>query len=460
MIGPANCHEARPQQPELERQHRARHRADGEQNRAALRPALGELEIDVVARAPPPPLGQHHQQRHRDADLGEHDVEAERQRHLRAGGEQVGHGVVINRDPAAVRSPRVDTIVTLRTCALHSTTRSDARRFRRRLRPRSRLSARRRHRGHERRRRVPLLRRDEHGQPRPGQRRRAGLRRGLPGLLPALARLRTLSRRRHRDVTRDGTRRVRDLHVRHHRHSPHHRDLRQRPGEPRLLYRAARHAPREEERQSGRPGHVSSLLRRRGRPSGHGPHVLPVPQFAARATRAWTRRRDRARDSRRESRLLARRASTQHGAKVTGDETRRGERAITLVDPHGQHLALVETSDERLLPRVGQESGSRRPADRRTARRARVGARARADRRVPHRRARLHRLRRGRRLASLRRRRRRIGQAHRAPRDAERSARRVGRRHDASRRVARRRRRGRACAFASASRRRIGVRPR
>ena len=38
---------------------------------------------------------------------------------------------------------------------------------------------------------------------------------------------------------------------------------------------------------------------------------------------------------------------TQHGAKITGDELRRGDRAITLTDPHGQLLALVETSDER-----------------------------------------------------------------------------------------------------------------
>ncbi len=37
----------------------------------------------------------------------------------------------------------------------------------------------------------------------------------------------------------------------------------------------------------------------------------------------------------------------QHDAKVTGDEMRRGDRAITLTDPHGQLLALVETSDAR-----------------------------------------------------------------------------------------------------------------
>jgi glyoxalase family protein len=39
----------------------------------------------------------------------------------------------------------------------------------------------------------------------------------------------------------------------------------------------------------------------------------------------------------------------QHGARITGTEVRRGDRAITLVDPHGQQLALVETRDERLF---------------------------------------------------------------------------------------------------------------
>jgi glyoxalase family protein len=40
---------------------------------------------------------------------------------------------------------------------------------------------------------------------------------------------------------------------------------------------------------------------------------------------------------------------TEHGATITGVETRRGDRAITLDDPHGEKLALVETSDERLF---------------------------------------------------------------------------------------------------------------
>src|SRR6185437_13827098 len=38
---------------------------------------------------------------------------------------------------------------------------------------------------------------------------------------------------------------------------------------------------------------------------------------------------------------------SEHGAKVTGTEERRGERALVLDDPHGQHLALVETADRR-----------------------------------------------------------------------------------------------------------------
>ncbi len=40
---------------------------------------------------------------------------------------------------------------------------------------------------------------------------------------------------------------------------------------------------------------------------------------------------------------------TSGGANVGGSETRRGDHAITLVDPHGQRLALVETKDERLF---------------------------------------------------------------------------------------------------------------
>jgi glyoxalase family protein len=40
---------------------------------------------------------------------------------------------------------------------------------------------------------------------------------------------------------------------------------------------------------------------------------------------------------------------TRHNANVKGVEVRRGDRAITLADPHGQELALVETTDPRLF---------------------------------------------------------------------------------------------------------------
>jgi len=38
---------------------------------------------------------------------------------------------------------------------------------------------------------------------------------------------------------------------------------------------------------------------------------------------------------------------SEHGAKLGEEEVRRGERVLTLSDPHGQHLAFVETADER-----------------------------------------------------------------------------------------------------------------
>lgn len=40
---------------------------------------------------------------------------------------------------------------------------------------------------------------------------------------------------------------------------------------------------------------------------------------------------------------------SQHGVEIKGTGTRRGDRDITLIDPHGQQLALVETTDERLF---------------------------------------------------------------------------------------------------------------
>jgi glyoxalase family protein len=38
---------------------------------------------------------------------------------------------------------------------------------------------------------------------------------------------------------------------------------------------------------------------------------------------------------------------SEHGVKLGDEDVRRGERVLTLSDPHGQQLALVETADER-----------------------------------------------------------------------------------------------------------------
>ncbi len=88
--GAEAAHQPRPQQPELERQHRARHRADGEEHGRDLRPALGQQQRLLVAAPDAAVVGDHgdrgegHPERHQD------DVEAERERHLLAGGQQLG----------------------------------------------------------------------------------------------------------------------------------------------------------------------------------------------------------------------------------------------------------------------------------------------------------------------------------------------------------------------------------
>ena len=77
------------------------------------------------------------------------------------------------------------------------------------------------------------------------------------------------------------------------RTSSHHRYFRPRAGESRFLCGRARNATRQTERQSGRPRHVSPLLCRRGRASGHGPDVLPLGP--ARAAADWPRAGQRGR---------------------------------------------------------------------------------------------------------------------------------------------------------------------
>ena len=90
---PGEPHETGPQQAELEREHRSRDRTDREEDGRSLRPPVRQLQEHAVASAVPTPFRDHHHQRHRDADLRKDDVEAQRQRHLRTCGEQVGHAV-------------------------------------------------------------------------------------------------------------------------------------------------------------------------------------------------------------------------------------------------------------------------------------------------------------------------------------------------------------------------------
>src|SRR6185312_8681440 len=55
--GARESHEARPQQAELEADHRPRYRADGEEDGRAFGPTLRELEIHRVTGASPARLG-------------------------------------------------------------------------------------------------------------------------------------------------------------------------------------------------------------------------------------------------------------------------------------------------------------------------------------------------------------------------------------------------------------------
>ena len=75
-------HEAGPQQAELEAQHRARHRPDGERHRHVLRPTLGQQQGIGVVTAECPVVGDQGHERPRHPERHEDDVERQRERHL------------------------------------------------------------------------------------------------------------------------------------------------------------------------------------------------------------------------------------------------------------------------------------------------------------------------------------------------------------------------------------------
>jgi hypothetical protein len=84
------AHEPGPEQPELEREDGAGHRADREGHRHDLRPSASQQQRDVVALAHASPVRDQRDRRQRHAERHQQDVEAQREGHLLARGEQVG----------------------------------------------------------------------------------------------------------------------------------------------------------------------------------------------------------------------------------------------------------------------------------------------------------------------------------------------------------------------------------
>ncbi len=87
--GAEAVHEVRPEQAELEAQDGAGDGADGEGDGHRLRPAPRQLHRVLVAALEPDVVGDQDRRRQRHPEAGEDDVEAEGERHLLPGGEQV-----------------------------------------------------------------------------------------------------------------------------------------------------------------------------------------------------------------------------------------------------------------------------------------------------------------------------------------------------------------------------------
>jgi len=80
---------AAPQQAELEAQHRAGDGADGEQHARHLRPPPRQQHRRLVLPADAAVVRDQHQERERDAEGHQDDVEAQRERHLLARRDQL-----------------------------------------------------------------------------------------------------------------------------------------------------------------------------------------------------------------------------------------------------------------------------------------------------------------------------------------------------------------------------------
>ena len=85
------AHEPGPEDAEFERQDRARHRPDGEEDAERLGPGPGQSRVDRIAGAEKPPFGQQDDQRKADPEARQDDVPPQGQGHLGPGGQEVGH---------------------------------------------------------------------------------------------------------------------------------------------------------------------------------------------------------------------------------------------------------------------------------------------------------------------------------------------------------------------------------
>src|ERR1700704_5867577 len=99
-------HKRRPEQAELKREHRSRHRADGEKNGCTARPSFCQLQENRATGAKIKRFGDHHQNGQANSNGSKHDVERQGHAHLPAGKKEIAHWEVRTRLNVAVRVTR------------------------------------------------------------------------------------------------------------------------------------------------------------------------------------------------------------------------------------------------------------------------------------------------------------------------------------------------------------------
>ena len=104
---------AGPEDPELEREHGAGHRADGEGHPHRVRPAARQPQRRLVVVAEPVGVGDQREQRQADAERHQQDVEPEREGHLAPRRDQIAradqnarlHPLAWNSPPSTASPP-------------------------------------------------------------------------------------------------------------------------------------------------------------------------------------------------------------------------------------------------------------------------------------------------------------------------------------------------------------------